>query len=236
MVRSGTARKLSTETGLIVPYSPKYRTQGTDLRFLKLLAKAGGGTLLDANNAATAFTQKLVSTSALIPITFWLLMLAALLLPIDIAARRLTSLEIFAEGYQWLVTHLKIGNMAQLATSAGELPADTTVTILDRLRTQRQERRGSKTDQVEKHSTGKKKVTQAKLSRNRNEQPQSGRCKASGTRQSAQPEISMAAKLVEAKRKRQRKSSSFATQELMRHWTCLFRFHPVPFVLLLKSS
>jgi len=210
---SGTTRKLSTETGLIVPYSPEYHTQGTDLRFLKLLAKAGGGALLDANNAATAFTQKLVSTSALIPITFWLLMLAALLLPIDIAARRLASLEIFAEGYQWLVTHLKIGNTAQLATSAGELPADTTVTVLDRLRTQRRQRRGSKTDQAEKHSIGKKKATWAKPSGTETGSPNrevESRTQSvpteSKSMQSTQPEISMAARLVEAKRKRQRKS------------------------------
>jgi hypothetical protein len=169
--------------------------------------------LLNANNAATAFTQKLVSTSALIPITFWLLMLAALLLPIDIAARRLTSLEIFAEGYQWLVTHLKLGNTAQLATSAGELSADTTVTVLDRLRTQRQQHRGSKTDQAEKHPMGKKKVTQAKpsgtetsnLNREVGSSTQSVP-KESKPTQSTQPEISIAARLVEAKRKRQRKS------------------------------
>lgn len=211
---SGTTRKLSTQTGLIVAYSPEYRTQGTDLRFLKLLARAGGGALLDANNAATAFSQKLVSTSAPIPITFWLLMLAALLLPIDIAARRLTSLEFLAEGYKWVMVHLKIGNTAQLATSAGELPIDTTVTVLDRLRTQRRRSRGSKADQAEKHPLHKKKATQAKSSgteiANANltvESETRPTTKASKPTQSAQSEeVSMVAKLVEAKRKRQQKS------------------------------
>ncbi len=210
---NGTTSKLSTETGLIVPYSPEYRTQGTDLRFLKLLAKAGGGALLDANDATTAFAQKLVPTSALVPITFWLLMVAALLLPIDIAARRLTSLEIFAEGYKWLIAHLKIGSMAQLVTSAGQFPADTTVTVLDRLRTQRQERRQSQTNRPEKPPVSKRKVTQTKPSGT--EIASTDRAAESRTQpiakeskptQSAQPEVSMAARLVEAKRKRQQKS------------------------------
>lgn len=210
---SATTRRLSTQTGLVVPYSPEYHIQGTDLRFLKLLARAGGGALLDANNAATAFTQKLVSTSALTPITFWLLMLAALLLPIDIAARRLTSLEFLAEGYQWVIAHLKIGNPARLSTSAGEIPIDTTVTVLDRLRTQRQVRRGSQVGQDEEHPRSKKKVTQAKPSGTATSSPnREAENKTRPTTKEAKPtqatqseEISMAARLLEAKRKRQQK-------------------------------
>jgi hypothetical protein len=140
-------------------------------------------------------------------------MLAALLLPIDIAARRLTSLEIFAEGYKWLVAHLKIGNMAQLVTSAGQLPADTTVTVLDRLRTQRQERGESKTNRPENPPVSKRKVTQAKPSSTETASPHRAAetrtqptAKASKPTQSAQSEVSMAARLVEAKRKRQQKS------------------------------
>ena len=197
---SGTTSKLSTQAGLIVPYSSEYRTQGTDLRFLKLLARAGGGALLDANNAATAFTQKLVSTSALIPITFWLLTLAALLLPIDIAARRLTSLESLTEGYQWILAHLKIGNVAQISTSAGNLSVDTTVTVLDRLRTQRQDRRGSKADQANKHPINKKNIVNPNRETERMAPP------ASKPTQAAQSDISVVARLVEAKRKRQQKN------------------------------
>jgi hypothetical protein len=195
---SGTTSKLSTQTGLIVPYSPEYRAQGTDLRFLKLLARAGGGALLDANNATAAFGQKLVSTSALIPITFWLLMLAALLLPIDIATRRLTSLECLTEGYQWMLAHLKIGNISQIAASAGDLPVNTTVTVLDHLRTQRQDRHRSQAYQTNRRPIG-------------NFQYKSGNrkddlAKEAKPTQADRSDLSMVARLVEAKRKRQQKS------------------------------
>jgi uncharacterized membrane protein len=195
---SGMISKLSTQTGLIVPYSPEYRTQGTDLRFLKLLARAGGGAVLDANNVATAFTQNLPSTSASIPITFWLLTLAALLLPIDIAVRRLTSLGCLTEGYQWILAHLKIGNLAQIATSAGDLSVDTTATVLDRLRTQRQDRHRPQSNQANKRPIG-------------NFQSQLGNRKDNSVKepkptQADRSDLSMVARLVEAKRKRQQKS------------------------------
>jgi hypothetical protein len=144
-------------------------------------------------------------------------MLVALLLPIDIAARRLTSLEFFAEGYKWVMAHLKIGNTVQLAMSTGELPVDTTVTVLDHLRTQRQGSHEAEADQANKHPLGKKKVTQAKPSEteiaNPNRavenkaRPTAKESRASNPTQATQPEeISMAAKLVEAKRKRQKKN------------------------------
>ena len=209
---SGATRKLATETGLIVPYSPEYYMQGTDLRFLKLLARAGGGLVLDPNDASTAFTQKLMPTSALIPITFWLLIVAALLLPIDIAARRLSSLEIFADGYRWLLAHLKIGSIAQFATSAELLPADTTVMVLDRLRAQRQARRASNVSQTEKHPLGKRKLMQAKPSGTETVNPSrvvetqaQPAAKESNPTQSAQLDISTAARLLQAKRQRQQK-------------------------------
>jgi uncharacterized membrane protein len=96
-------RQLSATTGLVVPYSPEYRTQGTNLPFLKLLAQEGGGTLLPQGAPSTAFTQSLVPVTAAIPITFLLLTLAALLLPVDVALRRLAGVEALVSGYQWFV-------------------------------------------------------------------------------------------------------------------------------------
>ncbi|TMC18656.1 MAG: VWA domain-containing protein [Chloroflexi bacterium] len=80
-------KQLTATTGLIVPYSPEYITAGTDLRFLALLAQAGGGILLNPSDSTTAFTQSLPPVSATLPISFLLLTLAALLLPIDVAVR-----------------------------------------------------------------------------------------------------------------------------------------------------
>src|SRR5712692_2921579 len=103
----GASSRLSTTTGIVVPYSPEFRTMGTDIRFLTLLAHAGGGGLLGPDDSRAAFASNLAPVSAAIPITFWLLTLAALLLPIDIAARRLASLEFLVIGYRWLAAHLR---------------------------------------------------------------------------------------------------------------------------------
>jgi uncharacterized membrane protein len=104
---TNTSNQLSTETAMVVPYSPEYQTQGTDLRFLKQLAQVGAGTILSQQDPASAFTQTLKSTWVSTPITFWLLILAALLLPIDIAARRLAGLDFIVAIYQWTVARLR---------------------------------------------------------------------------------------------------------------------------------
>lgn len=103
--RSGTnSSQLSATTGLVVPYSPEYSASGTDLNFLSQLAHAGGGSILDANNYAAAFTPNLPPIYAAFSITFWLFAIAALLLPMDIALRRLSSVEFLVAGYQWLTS------------------------------------------------------------------------------------------------------------------------------------
>jgi hypothetical protein len=99
--------QLSATTGLVVPYSPEYSASGTDLNFLNRLAHAGGGNILDANNYAAAFTLNLPPVYAALSITFWLFAIAALLLPIDIALRRLSSVEFLFAGYQWLTSHVR---------------------------------------------------------------------------------------------------------------------------------
>jgi len=130
--------RLTATTGLVVPYSPEFLDLGTDIRFLAQLAQAGGGTLFGPDDTAKAFTQSLQPITASIPITFLLLTLAALLLPLDIAARRLSSLEFLTVGFRWLLSHLRPGG-AQLATeTAGQPPM---VTSLGSVRARREERR-----------------------------------------------------------------------------------------------
>ena len=96
--------QLSATTGLVVPYSPEYNSSGTDLNFLGLLARAGGGSVLDASNYVAAFTPNLPPVYTAYSITFWLFAIAALLLPIDIALRRLSSVEFLLAGYHWLAS------------------------------------------------------------------------------------------------------------------------------------
>lgn len=77
----------SQTTGLVVPYSPEYAAQGTNLPLLTELATASGGQLL--TNAGQAFAHTLAVGRQTQPIWPNLLLLAVLLWPVDIALRRL---------------------------------------------------------------------------------------------------------------------------------------------------
>jgi hypothetical protein len=73
--------------GLAVTYSPEYQFLGTDAGFLREVARAGGGTVL--SDAGSAFKVPLPKIEVKESLAFLLLAVAALLLPLDIAARRL---------------------------------------------------------------------------------------------------------------------------------------------------
>ncbi len=132
--------QLTATTGLVVPYSPEFRSQGVDLRFLQLLARAGGGTVLNPADSASAFTQNLMPVSAAIPITFLLLALAALLLPVDIAVRRLSSLEFLTLGFQWLLSRVGIHRPGAAGQTAQHVRGPV-IAPLSNIRAKRQARR-----------------------------------------------------------------------------------------------
>ena len=73
--------------GLIVPYAPDYRDSGADDATLQAIAAAGGGTLL--TRPSQAFADNAPPVDAPTPLQVPLLLLALLLLPLDVAARRL---------------------------------------------------------------------------------------------------------------------------------------------------
>jgi hypothetical protein len=73
--------------GLAVAYPAEYQFLGTDAGFLQEVAKAGGGTVL--GDAGSAFKVALAKIEVKESLAFLLLAVAALLLPLDIAARRL---------------------------------------------------------------------------------------------------------------------------------------------------
>lgn len=77
----------ATTTGLVVPYSPEYRDLGTDRATLQAIARAGGGTLL--GDPAEAFRVPVPPVRTASPLSEWLLILAIILFPIDVALRRL---------------------------------------------------------------------------------------------------------------------------------------------------
>jgi uncharacterized membrane protein len=98
---SGGKVQHAATTGIAVAYSPEYRYLGTDLRFLEQLAHAGGGTVLA--NPAAAYKVALPPVRVHLPLFFWLLALAVLLLPFDVAARRLIFRAADAELWAALV-------------------------------------------------------------------------------------------------------------------------------------
>jgi Mg-chelatase subunit ChlD len=73
--------------GMVVPYSPEYRQGQSNPALLDALARATGGTPLA--QPADAFAHTLTAVSRAQEIALPLLLLALLLLPFDIAARRL---------------------------------------------------------------------------------------------------------------------------------------------------
>ena len=137
--------KLTAATGLVVPYSPEYQTQGTNTNFLKTLAQAGGGHFLTTTDPASAFNQKLAPASASLPMTFWLLALAALLLPLDIAARRMAGLDIFVIAYKWLRAHIRPDTDTTSTAAPEPSPVSSALTSLNLLRTRRADRSNSRT-------------------------------------------------------------------------------------------
>lgn len=74
-------------TGLVVPYSPEYRSGQSNPALLSELAKLTGGSLLAT--PAQAFEHNLPAVSRAQEIAWPLLLLAILLLPLDVAVRRL---------------------------------------------------------------------------------------------------------------------------------------------------
>ncbi|MGH9069403.1 MAG: hypothetical protein ACRD0J_18210, partial [Acidimicrobiales bacterium] len=76
-------------TGLVVSYSPESRFVGTDRGFLAALARAGGGTII--HSAAQAFRVSVPPVVVDHSLAWWLLALAALLVPVDVAVRRLAG-------------------------------------------------------------------------------------------------------------------------------------------------
>jgi hypothetical protein len=203
----GGNKQLGTTTGVVVPYSPEYHTMRTDLRFLTLLAHAGGGSLLTPTETAAAFANNLAPVSAAIPITFWLLTIAALLLPIDIAARRLASLEFLVLAYQWLLSRFR-PRLATQAASSQESAINASA--LGAVRAKRQQRHGNTTTAgspfVNKDT---KKVARTPITKSQaaSTKPASSTTQPTEPKsQAAEPEVSVASKLLEAKRNRAKKA------------------------------
>jgi uncharacterized membrane protein len=96
--------------GLVVPYSPEYRFNGTDEGLLKQLARLTGGNKLDTDQLSSVFDRTgLISTENAKEIWLPFLIVVALLFPIDVAIRRLTlKKRDFAQAYDWMKTRIPV--------------------------------------------------------------------------------------------------------------------------------
>jgi hypothetical protein len=81
---------MQTTAGWVLGYSPEYASLDGDPALLAALAETTGGRALDIGNVAAVFEHNLDAAPASQPIWPWLTLAAVLLLPLDVAARRLT--------------------------------------------------------------------------------------------------------------------------------------------------
>jgi uncharacterized membrane protein len=108
----------TTTSGLVVPYSPEYRDLGTNVATLTAIAQAGGGVVL--SDVSQAFRLPVPAVHAAQPISEFLLVLAILLFPIDVALRRLI----------FRLEDMPAWRQALQRTPAPAVPAEATVTRL----------------------------------------------------------------------------------------------------------
>jgi hypothetical protein len=80
-------KRRSSAAGLVAPYSPEYKDLEARPRLLERLAAITNGRVLD--NPQESFGPGLPPAYGDVPLGWWLLMAAALLLPLDVALRRL---------------------------------------------------------------------------------------------------------------------------------------------------
>jgi hypothetical protein len=200
---SANGSRLTSTTGLVVPYSPEYLDTGTNRGFLAQLAAADGGSLLGATDYTAAFAGNLQPVSAAIPIIFWLLALAALLLPLDVALRRLSSLEFLVIGWQWLIAHLSLRGSRLALQDVSDAAGDT---LLGTVRSSREGRR-NRVASLKTQATGNQRQRVSNTPKQAPPQPPIEKAppthQAKGEKPVAQQETPVASKLLEAKRNRE---------------------------------
>lgn len=92
--------------GMVVPYSPEYKSNGANQGLLEQLARVTGGSKL-LEPAAAFIRDNLPSSSSARSIWWYFLLFAALLFPIDVAIRRLVlSGRDIALARAWITQHI----------------------------------------------------------------------------------------------------------------------------------
>lgn len=121
----------SVSGGLVLPYAPDYRDSGPDYASMQTIANAGGGSLVRSPSAA--FANNAPPVDAPTPLKPWLLLLALLLLPVDVAMRRLV---LGREDWQAVLAALPMQWRPDAAPGA-EVPASAPLANMRRRRSAR---------------------------------------------------------------------------------------------------
>ncbi len=133
VVERGPQGEQRTATGgLVVPYSPEYRQVGGDPGLLEQVAAITGGGVL--RGPEEAFGPGLPPAYGDVPLTWWLLLAATLLLPLDIALRRLNLRP--TEALAW-VAAAKAKAARRFATQEAVAPAPAALKRVRQRRTGR---------------------------------------------------------------------------------------------------
>jgi hypothetical protein len=111
--QDGDALVFSQTTGWALSYSPEYQRLDSNPDLLTRLVALTNGKIA-SSDPGDVFTHDLKSTRGSRPIWPWLLLIAALLLPFDIAVRRLIiTKQDLAKIREWIVSRVKIQSTAQ---------------------------------------------------------------------------------------------------------------------------
>lgn len=104
---SGTLPLASQTSGIVLPYSAEYADFGQDTTLLTDLTAVTGGQLLTSNDPSQAFAHNLALGRQTQPLWPYLLLLAALLFPLDVALRRLRlGQREWAQARTWVAARL----------------------------------------------------------------------------------------------------------------------------------
>lgn len=136
-VSNGGRTSSMLRTGLVVPYSAEYRDLGLNLPVVHTMASAGGGGVLPLKSANLSFAHNLPEVDAATALSPWLLVFALLLLPIDVAARRLLVSP--AEVMAMLTTLVRRSRRPSVRTTTPS-PVLSPLSTLREQRTSRHER------------------------------------------------------------------------------------------------
>jgi hypothetical protein len=146
VVKSGKSEAVGKTAGLVVPYSPEYKDLKPNDFLLTQLAQVTGGRTEPAPEAIFEQSRRAVSS----PQDIWplLLLLAALLWPVDIAVRRL-----MIEKSQIKTAAARAGSY--LSRLMGRTPAPAVTGTIDYLRQSQQARKARVEEQIKPPKAGR---------------------------------------------------------------------------------